>query len=315
VSPLLLAAGYVNVDVIATVERVPGFGERVTAGSIFRATGGMTANAACAAARLGLGTEFFGRVGNDTEGETALAEMRRFGVGTGWVVRSQWPTTTALVLLRPDGERAIVSEPMNFDYGPLEEAMEGLAGEEDVCVHVDGYRLPEALGILSRARELGFYASADLDGLAEQDLRAFVAEISASLDIILINRQLAKALAPKPESAAKKLVDQGTGTVAITLGAQGAVVAERGWVRSLSAPRVDVCDATGAGDVFAGAFLASWLERSGAEEAGRLAVAASAISVGGYGARGRLPNREEAERLARSIVADREGLEERSNAE
>ena len=29
-SPLLLAAGYVNVDVIATVERVPGFGERVT---------------------------------------------------------------------------------------------------------------------------------------------------------------------------------------------------------------------------------------------------------------------------------------------
>jgi sugar/nucleoside kinase (ribokinase family) len=315
VSPLLLAAGYVNLDVIATVERVPGFGERVTAGSIFRATGGMTANAACAAARLGLGTEFFGRVGNDTEGEAALAELRRFGVGTGWVVRSRWPTTTALVLLRPDGERAIVSEPMNFDYGPLEEAMESLAGEEDVCVHMDGYRLPEALGILSRARELGFYASADLDGLAEQDLRAFVAEISASLDIILLNRQLAKALAPKPESAAEKLVDQGTGTVAITLGAQGAVVAERGWVRSLSAPQVDVCDATGAGDVFAGAFLASWLEGSGAEEAGRLAVAASAISVGEYGARGRLPNREEAERLARSIVADREGLEERSNAE
>ena len=315
VSPLLLAAGYVNLDVIATVERVPGFGERVTAGSIFRATGGMTANAACAAARLGLGTEFFGRVGDDTEGEAALAELRRFGVGTGWVVRSRRPTTTALVLLRPDGERAIVSEPMSFDYGPLEEAMESLVCEEDVCVHVDGYRLPEALRILSRARELGFYASADLDGLAEEDLRAYVAEISASLDVILLNRQLAEVLAPKPESAAERLLERGAGTVGITLGAQGAVVAERGWVRSLSAPRVKVCDVTGAGDVFAGAFLASWLTGSGAEEAGRLAVAAGAFSVGGYGARGCLQNREEAEQLARSMATDRKGLEERSNAE
>ena len=96
-SPLLLAAGYVNLDVIATVERVPGFGERVTAGSIFRATGGMTANAACAAARLGLGTAFFGRVGNDTEGEAALAELRRFGVGEAALIALGRSCTMATV--------------------------------------------------------------------------------------------------------------------------------------------------------------------------------------------------------------------------
>ena len=122
-------------------------------------------------------------------------------------------------------------------------------------------------------------------------------------------------LAPKPESAAQRLLEQGARTVAITLGAQGAVVAERGWARSLSAPRVEVCDVTGAGDVFAGAFLASWLEGGGAEEAGRLAVAAGANSGGGYGARGRLPNREEAERLARSMAAEGKRLGERSKAE
>lgn len=48
---VLLAAGYVNVDVVAVVDRPPGFGERVTARSVRLSPGRMTANLACAAAR------------------------------------------------------------------------------------------------------------------------------------------------------------------------------------------------------------------------------------------------------------------------
>jgi sugar/nucleoside kinase (ribokinase family) len=313
-SPLLLAAGYLNVDVTATVARVPNFGERITAASITRSFGGMTANAACAAARLGLRTEFFGRVGADPEGDDALAGLERFGVGTRWVVRSPSATSTALILLGPDGERAIVSEPLCFDYGPLREAVETFAGENDACVHVDGYRLREALGLLRRARELGFYASADLDGLEAEGLRDTAAEIAASLDVAVLNARLAETLAPLPAAAAAKLLDLGARVVAVTLGEEGAVVARRDQVLRLRAPRVEVRDATGAGDAFVGAFLAGWLGEQDVEGAGRLAVAVSAISVGSIGARGNLPGRREAERVARSVVVERGKLEERSEA-
>lgn len=313
-SPLLLAAGYLNSDVTATVPRLPGFGERVTALSISRSFGGMTANAACAAARFGLGTEFFGRVGDDPEGDAALSELRRFGVGTRWVVRSSEPTTTALVLLGPDGERGIISEPMGFDYGPLEGALEAYSGEENACVHVDGYRIPEVAGLLRRARTLGFRTSADLDGIPAEDAEDRVEDVADALDCVVLNAGLAAALAPTLEATAERLLRLGAGVVGVTSGGEGALVAWSGGMSRLRAPRVEVRDATGAGDSFVGAFLAGWLGGDSVEDAARLAVAAGAISVGAPGARGRLPTRPEAGELARAVMVEREKVEEGSGA-
>lgn len=313
-SPLLLAAGYLNADVTATVSRVPGFGERVTALSVIHSFGGMTANAACSASRFGARTEFFGQVGDDPEGDAALSELERFGVGTRWVIRSSAPTTTALVLLGLDGERAIISEPMNFDYGPLEKALEDFSEETNACVHVDGYRLPEAVDILRQARALGFRTSADLDGIEAGELANCAPEIAASLDLLVLNARLAGALDPSPSVAAKELLRLGVGVVAVTLGEEGALVAWRRGISWLRAPSVEVRDATGAGDAFAGAFVASWLDGQSVEDAGRYAVAAGAISVGAAGARGRLPSRWEAGRLAHEVAVERERTDERSEA-
>lgn len=313
-SPLLLAAGYLNVDIVVTVPYVPVFGERVTALSVSRYSGGMTANAACAASRFGLRTEFFGTVGSDQEGDAALSELERFGVGTRWVVRSAVPTTTAIVLLGPDGERSIVSEPMRFDYGPLEEALEGCPNRADTCVHVDGYRLPEAIGLLREARKLGFRTSADLDGMNEQALGECLPEIAEALDLLILNSRLAAALGLDPALAAERLRDLGAGVVAVTLGEEGAVVAWKDRKTSLGAPKVEARDATGAGDAFAGALLAGWLGGHDLEEAAKFAVAAGAISVGARGARGRLPDRPEAERLADKVMIERQKTDERGVA-
>lgn len=308
-TPILLAAGYLNVDITASVGRIPDFGERVTALSVVRSFGGMTANAACAASRLGLRTEFFGRVGKDPEGEAALAELRSFGVGTRWVSRSSSPTTTALVLLGPDGERAIVSEPMKFDYAPLEEAIEQFAGWDKVCVHLDGYRLPEALPVLWQARRLGLYTSADLDGFEAANLSTCGADVMSSLDVVVLNSRLAGMLASTPVAAAEELVGLGAEVVVVTLGKEGALVAHGKKLLRVRAPRVEVRDTTGAGDVFVGAFLTGWLGGEGTEGAAKLAVAAGAVSVTGVGARGHLPDRKEVEGIIRSVVVEEESLQ------
>lgn len=311
-SPTLLAAGYINVDITALVDRLPGFGGRVTAHSISRSPGGMTANMACAAAQLGLTTHFFGSVGRDAEGDHAVSELQRFSVQTDGIIRTD-STTVALVLLGPDKERAIISEPLHFDYEALDTALHALTDEKFACLHVDGYRLPEAVGVLRKARRIGLATSADLDGLEHADFERSVVEIAASLDVAFLNRRLAKAIAPNPEAAAAKLTGLGIETVALTLGGEGALVAEPGQTNLFCPPSTEVDDTTGAGDVFAGAFLAEFLRSKDAREAGRFAVAASAISVSGSGARGHLPDRKEVECLLNLVK--RKELSERSYSE
>lgn len=311
--PLLLAAGYVNVDITATFARVPGFGERVTAEKISRSPGGMTANMACAAARLGLAVRFFGKVGTDAEGEFSVAELESFGVDTSGVTKTAGRTTTSLIFVGPDGDRAIVSEPVVFDYEPLERAVEEAADVERACLHMDGYRFPDALPILRHARERGLATSADLDGMESPEFMRLLPEIAETLDVILLNRGLAAILDADPVEAARAIAGLGAGAVAVTVGDRGAVVADENSHELLAAPRVMAVDTTGAGDVFAAAFLAATMEGEGIREAGRFAVAASAISVKGAGARGCLPEREEVERLTNSTEVCPGVQGERSN--
>jgi len=295
--PVLLAAGYLNVDIVATVDRLPEPGGRVSASSISRYPGGMTANLACAASRLGLSTRFFGSAGEDAEGNEALAELQELGVDTEGVVRSRRPTTMALVLVEPGGNRAIVTEPLHFYYRPLEAALTAFEPGARGCLHLDGHRFPEALEIFDKARKAGLTTSADLDGLELSELTELAPRIAPALDVAFLNRRLSRALDEEPEAAAAKLNELGSGVVAVTLGSQGALVAGGGEMVRVSAPTVEAIDTTGAGDVFAGAFLARWLEGGTAEEAGGFAAVAGALSVTGKGARGRLPRRSEVEEL------------------
>jgi sugar/nucleoside kinase (ribokinase family) len=73
------------------------------------------------------------------------------------------------------------------------------------------------------------------------------------------------------------------GLAAVTRGAQGAELVDRG--RSVEAPvfHVGVVDATGAGDVFAGALFAARSTREPVMASIRLAAAAAALKVGGRG--------------------------------
>jgi sugar/nucleoside kinase (ribokinase family) len=290
--PILFAAGYLNQDILAVVDRLPEMGGRVTAAAIDRASGGMTANLACAAARLGLSVCFFGRVGQDAAGTTALAELAQFGVDVSWVSRTEQPTTTAIVLIDPQGDRAIISEPTEFDYRPLTQAIATV--QPPACVHVDGYRLPGAIGLLQQARARGCTTSADLDGLELADLPAVAAASVPYLDLVFLNRRLAAGLANDPQQVVQQLLQWGAQVVSVTLGDRGALVAAAD--QQVEVPAlVDaiVQDTTGAGDVYAGAFLAAWLQGQDLASAARFAVVASGISLDSRGARGHLPTAAE----------------------
>jgi 2-dehydro-3-deoxygluconokinase len=77
--------------------------------------------------------------------------------------------------------------------------------------------------------------------------------------------------------------------VVLKCGAEGAILATRESRSRIPAHKVTALDATGAGDCFAGNFLARLLAGDAPLEAARYANAAAALSTTGYGAVAPLP--------------------------
>ncbi len=89
----------------------------------------------------------------------------------------------------------------------------------------------------------------------------------------------------------------GMEVVALTLGADGVLVATQHQRERLPAHSVTPVDATGAGDTFDGCFLAQWLHHHDPIDAARYGNAAAALSTQGYGAVTPIPRREQVQAL------------------
>jgi 2-dehydro-3-deoxygluconokinase len=88
----------------------------------------------------------------------------------------------------------------------------------------------------------------------------------------------------EPDALVDWCLQLGARVVALKLGAQGAIVADRTQRHRIAAHACSPVDATGAGDTFGGAFVARLLAGDELLEAGVYASVAAALSTEGYGA-------------------------------
>lgn len=115
--------------------------------------------------------------------------------------------------------------------------------------------------------------------------------VMAACDIALPGLDDARQLTglQPPEEIVRFYHDLGPRIVALTLGADGVLISVDGDMRTLPGHRVDAKDATGAGDCFNGAFLASLLDTQDPFATAEHANMAAAISTTGYGAVAPIP--------------------------
>lgn len=106
---MIVFCGYANNDVTVHVPHVPVLGERVQATAISQIDGGMNANAAVSAARMGAQVIFAGAVGPDARSTEFLESLEADGVDTSWSPRDAF-LSTAVVLIAQDGDRSIISQ-------------------------------------------------------------------------------------------------------------------------------------------------------------------------------------------------------------
>jgi len=314
-APTLVSAGYLNIDYTAYVPALPKSDERATATAIRRGLGGMATNVACAAAALGppwpVRAELIADLGDDVEADWALAELARFGVHAGGVRR--WPgaaTSRCLILVEPDGRRAIVAQPAPFDDARIAARVaEPPLSAAPRALHLDGSRVPDCLPVVAAARAQGWRCSVDFDGVPAPWLGpARLGELFDLFTVVFLNRRAARALWPElpPEAGWTAAVGErlrdlmqarpapAVQALVLTLGGDGLVLLAPGSApRRLAALPAAVRDSTGAGDVFAGTFLAAWLNGEAPDRAARHGAAAAALSTEGLGALGRLPTAAE----------------------
>jgi ribokinase len=269
VPPRVTVVGSANVDLVARCERLPRPGETVTDATFARFPGGKGANQAVALARLGAAVRFVGRMGAD---RLPLESLAREGVDVSAVATEDGETGVAVIVVDAAGENVIVvAQGANgrLHAGDVASAV----GQADAVL----CQLEVPVEAVAAAAERAAYFC-----LNAAPARALPAELLRRADVVVVNRYELEALAETPR------------LVALTLGAEGAVLLEDGSeVARAASPRVHAVDGTAAGDAFCAALLFFLLEGIERDEALRRACAAGAIAASRSGAQPSLPTAAE----------------------
>ncbi|NYE93928.1 ribokinase [Psychromicrobium silvestre] len=300
----IVVLGSANLDLVYRVQNIPGPGETVLAASRASHPGGKGNNQATAAVRAGAAASFIVSVGQDEAGAMLLDGLESDGVRVS-ARRVTEPTGTALITVADSGENSIVVDSgANSLLAELTETELGIIEEAGILL----MQLEVPVETVGRAAAVAHAAGA-LVVLNAAPIRELEAELLAAVDLLIVNEHEAfrlladTGLQATEATVAAELLLELVPAVIITLGAAGALVAERGKsVRTVPAFEVTAVDTTGAGDTFCGALVAA-LEaqrEAGAndlelESAARFASAAAAISVQRAGAVPSIPGRQEIE--------------------
>ena len=257
----LIVLGSANRDYTVVVERQPLPGETVLGGALTVAMGGKGANQAVAAARAGATPVFVLAVGSDSVGADTLAELEARGVDVSHARTVDASTGVALITVSADGENTIVVAPganSVLDAADVAKVVGSLADESSVLlcqleispevVSAAATQIEKAGGRFVLNLSPSRYVSPKLLGLADP---LILNETEAA--------DLASSTIDSPADAltvAKRLLATSR-SVVITLGSDGAIIADSSGVSHTPAERVKVVDTTGAGDAFAGALAAA----------------------------------------------------------
>jgi ribokinase len=275
-TPRVTVVGSVNVDLVVRCSELPRPGETITGRSLERFPGGKGANQAVASRRLGAATRLVACVGDDALAAEALVEVVAAGVDTSGVLSRPGATGVATILVADDGENEII---VLAGANNLLQPQDLALGDHDAVVCQ--LEIPIEVVAAAAERTRGLFC------LNAAPARPLPAALRERADVIVVNRHERDAL----EGGT-------TGLLAVTLGAEGAILLEDG--RELARarpPRVEAVDTTAAGDAFCAAFVVGMLEGRRGEELLLRACAAGALATTRPGAQPSLPTAAELDAL------------------
>jgi sugar/nucleoside kinase (ribokinase family) len=213
--------------------------------------GGNAVTAAFCCARLGIVPDLLSTVADDWLGRMFQDMAIKYGIS----VHARKVKTSSLSFNMPkDGKRAIVRCRDDDHLHPF--PMLNMSGCR--ALHVDGHQPDAALHYAKLCRDAGILTSLDGGGLREN-----TDELLGYIDVAIVAERLCEQMNFDPEAMLDYLKRRGCKVGGVTMGERGMIwYDETGVVReipALAVPSARVLDTNGAGDVFHGAYVYSYL--------------------------------------------------------
>lgn len=242
-SPLVVCVGLTTLDVVQTLDALPGPNEKVVATQFWWDVGGPAANAARVASRLGCDVRLVTALGASEL--AGLARTRLSGIEVVDLAGAGHQLPVSTIMITPDGARSVVSRnAAGLDGARL--ASSALADGAEVVLH-DGHLLDASVVLAAQPVPIQV-----LDG---GSWKPGLSRLLPLIDIAVVSADFALP-GHSPEQALDDLVGLGVPRLARSRGAGPvqAVIGETS--RDFPVPRVDVVDTLGAGDVLHGTLAA-----------------------------------------------------------
>ncbi|QCP00064.1 sugar kinase [Arthrobacter sp. 24S4-2] len=251
--------------------------------------GGADSNVAIGLSRLGVSTQWVGRVGDDSLGRRIQRELRAEGIDThvivdpaptGLMIKDhRTPHTTQVLFYRRHSAGSRLA-PKDISRDMIAHA--GIVHITGITASLSSSAEDATFTAIQYAREEGAQVSFDVNHRPrlwlDDDPAPLYRKIAKSSDIIFAGSDEARLLLGQGISSnstwlACELAELGPREVIIKLGADGCVADISGQAYTQPAVPVTVVDTVGAGDAFVAGYLAALIE--GADPAARLRRAAT----------------------------------------
>ncbi len=299
-TPRITVVGSFNTDLMVRTARLPVAGETILGGPFRTGPGGKGANQAVAAARLGASVRMVVKLGLDYFGDQAYENLAKEGVDVAYVLRTDATHTgAAFILVDEQGENLIVVASGANELLSPEDVDAASAAIRDADVVLVQLEVP--LETVERTAQLAHEAGVRVV-LNPAPGRRLPLALLRLVDVLTPNETEARIICGagvetgiERQEMARRLRDRGAQTIVMTLGAEGALLANAGGIERISGFSTEAVDTTGAGDSFNGALAVALAEGRALEEAVAFANAAASLQVTRVGTAPAMPYRLEVE--------------------
>jgi len=286
-----LFIGQTYIDVTLIADEIPKGDEKAVAKDYAVSFGGNAVTAAFACAKLGFPPDLLTSVADDWLGRMFLDMAAKYSIP----VHARKVKRSSLSFIMPrTGKRAILRARDDDYLHPFPD----LNTQGVRALHLDGHQADAALHYAKAFRAQGIMTSIDGGGL-----RSNTHELLGYIDIAFVAERLCEQMNLTSEQMLDYLKGRGCRIGGVTEGERGCLwYDEEGNVSRLPAlpvPTEKIVDTSGAGDVFHGAYVASFLARPQASWRDHLlfARAASAFKIQNLGNEAGLPSQADIRRM------------------
>ncbi len=246
-----LFIGHTYIDVTFLTDHMPTGDDKHVAEDYAVSFGGNAVTAAFCCAKLGIKPDLIAPVADDWLGRMFLDMAARYQVSVH--VRKIGKSSLSVIMPK-DGKRAILRGRDDEYLHPF--PILNLSGCR--ALHLDGHQPEAALHYARLCRETGILTSLDGGGL-----RSNTHDLLGFIDVAIVAERLCEQMEYEPPAMLDYLKSRGCRIGGVTLGAKGLIwYDETGTVHRLPAltvPADRIVDTSGAGDVFHGAYMYSYL--------------------------------------------------------